>query len=123
VRALRTDFTGYEGKYVAIDARTGEIVIADDDPRVVLRAAKGRDHVSVRGRVALHDEPQYIGYGRPRSLDRPLLGALCAYALERRVSTRIFPTTRRPTTARDLRRSPSDGSRWAGGNAGGIAMV
>jgi hypothetical protein len=63
VRALRTDFTGYEGKYVAIDARTGEIVIADDDPRVVLRAAKGRDDVSVRGRVPLHDEPQYIGYG------------------------------------------------------------
>ncbi len=36
---------------VAIDARTGEIVLADKDPRVVLEKAKGRDHVVVRGRV------------------------------------------------------------------------
>jgi hypothetical protein len=63
MQALRTDFTGYEGMYVAIDARTGEIVIADTDPRVVLEAAKGRDHVSVRGRVPLPDEPDYIGFG------------------------------------------------------------
>jgi|GEM_PF-6144349 len=28
MKPIRTDFTGYEGKYVAIDARTGEVVIA-----------------------------------------------------------------------------------------------
>lgn len=61
--AVHTDFTGYEGKYVAIDERTGEIVIADEDPKVVLTAAKGRDHVAVAGRVARTDEPQYIGFG------------------------------------------------------------
>jgi hypothetical protein len=26
---IRTDFTGYEGKYVALDWRTGEVVLAD----------------------------------------------------------------------------------------------
>ena len=60
---IRTDFSGYEGKYVAIDTRTGEIVIADEDPLVVLASAEGRDHISVRGRVALPDEPQYVGFG------------------------------------------------------------
>jgi hypothetical protein len=30
VEPLRTDFTGYEGKYVAIDARTGEVVLSDE---------------------------------------------------------------------------------------------
>jgi hypothetical protein len=63
VEPLRTDFTGYEGKYVAIDARTGEVVLADDDPRVVLEAAKKLDHVSVRGRVPYPSEPQYVGLG------------------------------------------------------------
>jgi hypothetical protein len=28
---IRTDFRGYEGQYVATDARTGEIVLADKD--------------------------------------------------------------------------------------------
>jgi hypothetical protein len=60
---IRTDFTGYEGKYVAIDLRTNKVVIADEDPKVVLEAAKGRDHVAVAGRVALPGEPQYIGFG------------------------------------------------------------
>lgn len=60
---IRTDFTGYEGKYVAIDARTGEIVIADDDPRVVLEEAKGRNHVVVRGRVPYANEPVHVGLG------------------------------------------------------------
>ena len=60
---LRTDFTGYEGKYVAIDARTGEVVLADDDPTVVLEAAKKLEHVSVRGRVPYPSEPQYVGLG------------------------------------------------------------
>jgi hypothetical protein len=31
VEPPRTDFTGYEGKYVAIDVRTGEVVLADED--------------------------------------------------------------------------------------------
>ena len=60
---LRTDFTGYEGKYVAIDARTGEVVLADEDPQVVLEAAKKLDRVSVRGRVPYPGEPQYVGLG------------------------------------------------------------
>lgn len=54
---IRTDFRGYEGQYVAMDARTGEIVIADEDPKVVFRKAKGRNHVVVRGRVPYPDEP------------------------------------------------------------------
>lgn len=45
------------------DARTGEVVIADDDPRVVLEKAKGRNHVVVRGRVPRADEPIYVGLG------------------------------------------------------------
>lgn len=51
------------GKYVPIDARTGEIVIADEDPRVVLKEAKGRNHVVVRGRVPYADEPVQVGLG------------------------------------------------------------
>jgi hypothetical protein len=31
VKPIRTDFTGYEGKYVATDTRTGRVVIADED--------------------------------------------------------------------------------------------
>jgi hypothetical protein len=60
MKPIRTDFTGYEGKYVAMDARTGKIVIADEDPKVVLREAKGRKHVIVHGRVPLADEPIYV---------------------------------------------------------------
>ena len=60
---IRTDFRGYEGQYVAIDARSGVIVIADKDPRVVLEKAKGRNHVVVRGRVPHADEPIYVGLG------------------------------------------------------------
>lgn len=60
---IRTDFTGYEGQYVAIDWRTGEIVLADEDPRVVLEQAKGRNHVVVHGRVPYADEPIYVGLG------------------------------------------------------------
>jgi len=63
VKPIRTDFRGYEGKFVAIDARTGEIVIADDDPKVVLEKAKGRNHVVVHGRVPHADEPIYVGLG------------------------------------------------------------
>lgn len=60
---IRTDFSGYEGQYVAIDARTGEIVLADKDPRVVLEQAQGRNHVIVHGRVPYADEPIYVGLG------------------------------------------------------------
>jgi hypothetical protein len=62
---IRTDFRGYEGMHVATDARTGKIVIADKDPRVVLEKAKGRNHVVVAGRVPYPDEPfyDYAGLG------------------------------------------------------------
>jgi hypothetical protein len=57
---IHTDFTGYEGQYVALDWRTGEVVLADQDPQVVLREAKDRDHVVVQGRVPYPDEPTRI---------------------------------------------------------------
>lgn len=57
---IRADFAGYEGQYVALDWRTAEIVFADSDPHVVLREAKGRDHVVVQGRVPHPDEPTRI---------------------------------------------------------------
>ncbi len=60
---IHTDFTGYEGQYVATDTRTGEIVLADENPKVVLREARKRDHVVVGGRVPLPDEPVYVGLG------------------------------------------------------------
>lgn len=60
---IRTDFRGYEGQYVALDARTGKIVIADENPRIVLEKAKGRNHIVVRGRVPYADEPIYVGLG------------------------------------------------------------
>jgi hypothetical protein len=60
---IRTDFKGYEGQFVAIDARTGVIVLADEDPQVVLEQAKGRNHVVVHGRVPYADEPLYVGLG------------------------------------------------------------
>jgi hypothetical protein len=60
---IRTDFKGYEGQFVAIDARTGVIVFADKDPQVVLEQAKGRNHVVVHGRVPYADEPLYVGLG------------------------------------------------------------
>jgi hypothetical protein len=63
-KTIHTDFSHYEGQYVAIDWRTGEIVIADKDPLVVLRKAKGRNHVVVQGRVPYADEPLYdVGLG------------------------------------------------------------
>ena len=61
---IHTDFSGYEGQWVAIDRRTGKIVIADKDPHVVLRKAKGRNHVVGRGRVPYPDEPicEHFGF-------------------------------------------------------------
>lgn len=63
VKPIRTDFKGYEGQFVAIDARTGVIVLADEDPQVVLEQAKGCNHVVVHGRVPYADEPLYVGLG------------------------------------------------------------
>jgi hypothetical protein len=63
VKPIRTDFKGYEGKYVATDTRTGQIVIADEDLKVVLEKARKLDHVVVGGRVPHADEPIYVGLG------------------------------------------------------------
>lgn len=63
MRPIRTDFTGYEGQYVAIDLRTGKVVIADEDPHAVFEKAKGRNHVVVHGRVPMPDEPIYVFLG------------------------------------------------------------
>ena len=42
---IRTDFKGYEGKFVALDSRTGKIVIAAEDLESLFEQAKGRDHI------------------------------------------------------------------------------
>jgi hypothetical protein len=63
VKPIRTDFKGYEGKYVATDTRTGQIVIADENLKVVLDKARKLDHVVVGGRVPYADEPIYVGLG------------------------------------------------------------
>lgn len=63
VKPIRTDFKGYEGKYVATDTRTGQVVIADEDLKVVLEKAHKLDHVVVGGRVPHADEPIYVGLG------------------------------------------------------------
>jgi hypothetical protein len=60
---IRTDFTGYEGRYVAVDALNGEVLFAHEDPAVVLEWAKGRNHVIVQGRVPGVAEPTYVGLG------------------------------------------------------------
>jgi hypothetical protein len=63
VKPTRIDFKGYEGKYVATDTRTGQVVIADEDLKVVLGKARKLDHVVVGGRVPHADEPIYVGLG------------------------------------------------------------
>jgi len=63
VKPIRTDFKGYEGKYVATDTRTGQVVIADENLKVVLEKARKLDHVVVGGRVPYADEPIYVGLG------------------------------------------------------------
>jgi hypothetical protein len=63
MKPIRTDFRGYEGQFVATDARTGEVVIADEDPKVVLKKARKLDHVVVGGRVPHADEPIPVGLG------------------------------------------------------------
>jgi hypothetical protein len=49
VKPTRTDFKGYVGKYVATDTRTGQVVIADENLKVVLEKARELDHVVVGG--------------------------------------------------------------------------
>jgi hypothetical protein len=56
MKAVRTDYTGYEGKYVAVDARTRQVVLAYEDPRVLLREAEQLRGVIVHGRVPLPGE-------------------------------------------------------------------
>ena len=63
VKPTRTDFKGYEGRYVATDTRTGQVVITDEDLKVVLEKARELDHVVVGGRVPHADEPTYVGLG------------------------------------------------------------
>lgn len=65
VKPIRTDFKGYdyEGEYVATDTCTGQVVIADEDLKVVLEKARKLDHVVVGGRVPHADEPIYVGLG------------------------------------------------------------
>lgn len=63
VQPIRTDFKGYEGKYVATDTRTGQVVIADEDLKVVLEKAGKVGHVVVGGRVPYAEEPVYVGLG------------------------------------------------------------
>lgn len=63
VKPIRTDFRGYEGMYVATDSRTGQVVIAEEDLRVVLKKARKLEHVVVGGRVPYADEPTYVGLG------------------------------------------------------------
>lgn len=62
--SIKTDFSGYEGQYVAVDLRTGEIVLADDDHhRLADRMkAEGVTHAAIR-RVPRVGEPQYVGLG------------------------------------------------------------
>jgi hypothetical protein len=61
MEAIRTDFSGYEGQYVAVDRRTRQVVIADRDPRVLLDKAHARQHVVVVGRVGYPHEPIFEG--------------------------------------------------------------
>ena len=63
VKPIRTDFKSYEGKYVATDTRTGQVVIADEDLKAVLEEARNLDHVVVGGRVPHADEPICVGLG------------------------------------------------------------
>ena len=62
---IRTDFSGYEGNYMAIDLRTGQAVMADDDCNRLadcMIAEGANRHASIRP-VTAPDEPQYVGLG------------------------------------------------------------
>ena len=60
---IRTDFKGYEGKFVALDSRTGKIVLAANDLDGLFEQAKGLDHIVLGGRVPFVDEPIPVGLG------------------------------------------------------------
>jgi hypothetical protein len=68
VKPIRTDFRGYEGKSVAADKRTGKVVIADEDPKVVIEKARKLEGMVVGGRVPYADEPSPVGLGRTAQL-------------------------------------------------------
>ncbi|MEO7836608.1 MAG: hypothetical protein ABIS21_03070 [Acidimicrobiales bacterium] len=61
---IRTDFAGYEGMYVAIDHRTGKIVMADENHHRLADRMKAEKvtHAAIR-RVPRVGEPQYVGLG------------------------------------------------------------
>jgi hypothetical protein len=63
MQPIRTDFTGYEGKYVASTRVWARSCLPTRIPRVVLEQAKGRNHIVVHGRVPYADEPIYVGLG------------------------------------------------------------
>ena len=67
VKPTRTDFKGCEGKYVATDTRTGQVVIADENLKVVLEKARKLDHVVVGGRVPHADAPGAAGVSAVRA--------------------------------------------------------
>jgi hypothetical protein len=60
MQPIRTDFRGYESKYVATDTRTGKVVVADCDLHVVFEQARKLDHLILGGRVPYADEPIYV---------------------------------------------------------------
>lgn len=64
MESIKTDFTGYDGMFVAIDLRTGHIVLADEDHhRLADRMRADRiTHAAIR-RVPRLDEPHYVGLG------------------------------------------------------------
>lgn len=61
---IKTDFVGYEGMYVAVDLRTGQIVMADEDHHRLADRMKAEriTHAAIR-RVPRIEEPQYVGLG------------------------------------------------------------
>lgn len=61
---IKTDFAGYEGMYVAVDLRTGRIVMADENHHRLADRMKAErvTHAAIR-RVPRVEEPQYVGLG------------------------------------------------------------
>lgn len=61
---IKTDFAGYEGMYVAVDLRTGRIVMSDADHHALADRMKDEriTHAAIR-RVPRVEEPQYVGLG------------------------------------------------------------
>lgn len=61
---IKTDFTGYEGMYVAVDLRTGRVVMADEGHHRLADRMKAErvSHAAIR-RVPRVEEPQYVGLG------------------------------------------------------------